>query len=159
MKLQQRVTPLLKTSPDVSSHLEKLPASLPPCSGPSRNLIPHPLLSPSCSTSLLFLTHPGMPPPQSLCLHHALCMGHAFPGSSRPHSFGFPVQHHPLRQPPFTATLACTLAQYVHLRVGCKLPKGTTKTLPPITSCLGQCPVHHSTRHIPINKEAHDMGT
>lgn len=158
MILQKHVTPLLKTFLDVPSHLEKLPASMRPHSGPGSNLD---LISPfSPSTILLHVrppcssSHtPGVLPPHSLRPHRALCMEHTFPESSCPYPFGFPFQRHPSEslpsQPPWPAPQSP--APHVHLRIGYKRPRGTIKAAPTVSPCLVRCPAPQSPGHILSN--------
>ena len=91
MILLKHITPLLRTFPDFSSHVEDILASLPqPAdltplhSGPVAPWTSRPtpplLLSAPAQASVLFLTCSRLPP-QCLCPRCALCLEHSFPGT------------------------------------------------------------------------------
>lgn len=134
MILLKHVTPLLRTFPDFSSHVEDFLAGLPqpadssalrPCG--SLDFTPHPFPRPLCSSSGLgagphMLQAPTSVPWPPLCP----LPGALFPRNLPPTLCWIPLQCYPFTEPPLPEPPPCfpfSSMMNIHLLVGCKLPR------------------------------------
>ena len=173
MILLKHVTPLLRTFPDFSSHVEDFLAGLPqpadssalrPCG--SLDFTPHPFPRPFCSSSGLGAGSHMLQAP-TLVLWPPLCPlpGALFPRNLPPMIRWILLQCYPFTEPPLPEPPPCFPASSmmnIHLLVGCKLPEGTLTAFPPYPHPPTPTSSGHSRSEHPkhkLNKESQNIGT